>query len=115
MQHNPCWSRVLRFVKRLQRFTNNCALLLILLSAYLRNANLRKADLRKAYLGDAILQGADLRDADLQNADFSYAVLSGRFGCVQWDEHTNWNGVVGLDTAIGVPDELKQQLGLDRP
>ena len=28
MQHNPCWSRVLRFVKRLQRFTNNCALLL---------------------------------------------------------------------------------------
>jgi len=28
VQHNPCWSRVLRFVKRLQRFTNNCALLL---------------------------------------------------------------------------------------
>jgi hypothetical protein len=38
--------------------------------------------------------------------------LSDRSGCIQWDEYTNWQGVRGLETAMGVPEELKKQLGL---
>jgi len=31
---------------------------------------------------------------------------------ISWNEHTNWEGVQGLETAENVPEALKQQLGL---
>ncbi|HEY9877701.1 MAG TPA: pentapeptide repeat-containing protein [Leptolyngbyaceae cyanobacterium] len=87
-------------------------------SADLRSANLRSADLRSTDLRDADLRSTNLRSADLCNvdlsrADLTEAVLSDENGAIQWDDRTVWEGVKGLDQAIGVPDALKQQLGLD--
>jgi hypothetical protein len=31
---------------------------------------------------------------------------------ILWDEQTNWEGVRGLETAVNVPEALKQQLGI---
>lgn len=94
----------------------------------LRGAFLREADFRGAYLDAADLSGADLTEADLTEANLSGAYLSGAYlsnadlsgaylsdefwGDVKWDEKTNWENVRGLDTAINVPEALKQQLGL---
>ncbi|BAZ31033.1 hypothetical protein NIES4074_35030 [Cylindrospermum sp. NIES-4074] len=77
-------------------------------SANLSGTNLRGADLSDAYLRGANLSGAYLSDADLSGAYLSDAFL----GDIIWDENTNWENVRGLDTAINVPEALKQQLGL---
>ena len=69
-----------------------------LCSADLSYANLINADLSDANLSSANLSSANLIDANLDNARF--------------DEKTNWEGVIGLNTARNVPDVLKQQLGL---
>lgn len=95
----------------------------------LRNANLSGADLIGAYLNgaslcganlrDASLNSADLIDADLCGADLSHANLIGAdlsdqsIGTVRWSEKTKWQDVRGLETAVNVPDALKQQLGLE--
>ncbi|HEY9880350.1 MAG TPA: pentapeptide repeat-containing protein [Leptolyngbyaceae cyanobacterium] len=94
-----------------------------LVDANLSSANLSSANLSSANLSSANLSSADLSSADLRRANFSStkltdadltgAVLSDEYGTIQWDEHTVWEGVKGLDQAIGVPDALKQQLGLD--
>lgn len=94
----------------------------------LRNADLTGADLIGAYLNgatlcgatlrDASLNSADLIDADLCGADLSHANLIGAdlsdqaVGAVKWSERTKWEDVRGLEAAINVPEELKQQLGL---
>ncbi|MEJ1933961.1 pentapeptide repeat-containing protein, partial [Nostoc sp. NIES-2111] len=91
--------------------------------AVLRNADLRGVALSRAVLSRAVLSRAVLRDADLsgavlsravfRQADLSGAVLSDEIsGDVRWDETTNWEDVRGLDTAINVPEALKQQLNL---
>ncbi|AFZ28084.1 putative low-complexity protein [Cylindrospermum stagnale PCC 7417] len=87
--------------------------------AVLRNAGLRGADLRGADLSRTVLRKADLSRANLSGADLSRANLSGAnlsdefSGDIRWDEKTNWENVQGLDTAINVPEALKQQLGLN--
>jgi len=65
---------------------------------FLRHANLSGADLSRAYLSRANLSDADLSAANLSRADLN---------------ETNWEGVRGLETAIDVPEALKQQLGLE--
>jgi uncharacterized protein YjbI with pentapeptide repeats len=89
-----------------------------LTNAKLTNANLSGADLCDANLTGAYLTGADLMGADLTGADLTDAILSDHtfrdaiFGDIKWDENTNWDNVRGLDTAINVPQALRQQLGM---
>ncbi len=100
-------------------------------SASFVGANLSGAKLNDADLSIAILVGADLIDADLSGAELSGAFLSSAdfsganlsdsrlsdstdrtFGDVLWSEDTNWENVRGLDTAVNVPEALRQQLGM---
>jgi len=96
--------------------------------ADLSGADLRGADLRGADLSDADLSGvhlsgvhlssADLLDAGLSSANLLDAGLSGVYlsdhiGDVKWDENTKWENVRGLDTAVDVPEALRQQLRME--
>jgi hypothetical protein len=94
-----------------------------LIGAYLSGANLSDADLSGADLFGAYLSGADLSDADLFGADLSDAYLNNAYlsGAdlssadlkdISWDEYTKWEDVKGVETAVNVPEALKQQLGL---
>jgi uncharacterized protein YjbI with pentapeptide repeats len=85
-----------------------------LFGANLSDANLIGANLRTADLSDADLSGANLSGADLSGANLSGADLSGAdlIG-VKWDKLTSGQYVRGLGSAIDLPEELKQQLGLD--
>jgi len=76
--------------------------------ADLRRANLIRADLRRADLIRADLSDANLIRADLRGADLS----DGISGNILWDEATNWENVRGLETAVNLPEALRQQLGL---
>jgi Pentapeptide repeats (8 copies) len=81
--------------------------------ANLGSVNLSSANLTGAYLSGANLRNADLSDADLSDANLSDTFLSDRtFGDVKWNENTKWGNVRGLDTAVNVPEALKQQLGM---
>jgi hypothetical protein len=66
-------------------------------------ANLSSADLDHAWLKKANLTGANLKGANLSEADLEN---------ISWDEYTNWDDIQGLETAVNVPEALKQQLGL---
>jgi Pentapeptide repeats (8 copies)/NACHT domain len=82
-------------------------------SAHLEGADLEGAFLGRTNLGSANLKGADLEGADLVGADLRNANLSdSNLGGIHWTDETNWQGVMGLDTARNVPEALKQQLGL---
>ncbi|NMF86814.1 hypothetical protein E1H13_26580 [Nodosilinea sp. P-1105] len=50
-------------------------------------------------------------DSALRRLFFNKADLR----AICWDENTNWRGVIGLETAVNVPEALKQQLGLMQP
>ncbi|NES17960.1 MAG: NACHT domain-containing protein [Symploca sp. SIO3E6] len=84
--------------------------------ANLNGANLSVADLNGADLSSADLSHADLSHADLSGADLSHADLSGAdlngadLQNIIWDEETQWKNIQGLETAINVPDALKQKL-----
>jgi hypothetical protein len=81
--------------------------------AYLSGAYLSRANLWGANLRGADLRGANLRGADLRGADLSSAHLSDRnFADIEWDENTKWENVRGWDTAVDVPEALRQQLGM---
>ena len=80
--------------------------------AHISCTNLSHADLSNASLSYAYLSAADVAGANLYGADLTDAILSGEYGAVVWDDQTRWEEVKGLDVAIGVPDPLKQELGL---
>ena len=83
-----------------------------LLPPYFEGANLVRANLDGANLDGANLDGVNLDGANLSGARLSGARLSGaRLSGVSWNEKTNWSGVQGLETAINVPEALRQQLG----
>jgi hypothetical protein len=98
------------------------------LGLFLSNAYLSGTDLRGAYLSYANLYRANLSYANLYRAnlihvDFTEANLCGTDLCgadfrnanlenISWDEDTKWENVQGLETAINVPEALKQQLRL---
>jgi uncharacterized protein YjbI with pentapeptide repeats len=76
-------------------------------------ANLSGANFSGANLSGVNLRGANLSSANLSGANLSDANLSDRtFGDVKWDENTKWENVRGLDTAVDVPEALRQQLGM---
>ena len=94
-----------------------------LIGAYLSRADLDGANLSDADLRAASLSGANLRGANLSRANLSPAILGpailGRAGFsdltfedIEWDENTKWENVRGLDTAVDVPEALRQQLGM---
>ncbi|BAY37872.1 pentapeptide repeat protein [Nostoc sp. NIES-2111] len=84
-----------------------------LIGAHLIGARLIGTDLSSTNLIGANLGGADLSDADLSDADLSGADLSDEmWGDIRWDDKTNWEDVRGLETAVNVPEALKQQLNL---
>ncbi|MBD2500292.1 pentapeptide repeat-containing protein [Anabaena azotica] len=85
-----------------------------LISADLIDADLSSADLSRVDLGGANLSGANLSGANLSGANLSGADLSDDFwGDIKWNEKTNWENVRGLETAVNVPEALKQQLNLN--
>ena len=89
-----------------------------LLDADLRGANFINADLSGANLSGANLRGAKLINADLsiaeiRFADLSMANLSGaNLSSVKWNEETQWPGKHFFYGAQGIPEALKQRLGL---
>ena len=74
--------------------------------ALLSEAHLRNADFSNTDLSMADLSRADLSNANLSRADFSGTYLED----ICWNKNTNWSNVRRLDSAIDVPEELKQQL-----
>ncbi|NEQ10352.1 MAG: NACHT domain-containing protein [Moorea sp. SIO4E2] len=79
--------------------------------AYLSWANLRQANLRQANLRQADLSSTDLSWADLSEANLSWADLSeANLENISWNEDTKWENVQGLETAINVPEALKNHL-----
>ncbi|NEQ47271.1 MAG: pentapeptide repeat-containing protein [Leptolyngbya sp. SIOISBB] len=80
-----------------------------LYGAHLHGARLKRAQLYGVCLDRASLNRARLEGARLEGARLEGAVLTG----ISWDEDTNWEGVTGLESAINVPEALKQQLGLE--
>ncbi|MFP5271521.1 NACHT domain-containing protein [Coleofasciculus sp.] len=94
--------------------------------AYLSGANLSSLNLSLANLTDAYLSGANLSGANLCLANLTDAYLGGanlsdiylnsaNLNRIFWDEYTQWKNVRGLETAITVPEGLKQQLSLSPP
>ena len=84
-----------------------------LIGADLSGAVLCGASLKNASLNSAELTGADLCGADLSQANLIGADLSDQItGDVKWSERTQWQNVRGLESAVNVPEALKQQLGL---
>lgn len=82
--------------------------------ADLSAANLCAAALIKVDLFGANLFGANLSEADLSEANLGEADLSGtNLDAVSWDENTQWPDVERLKLARNIPEELKQQLGID--
>jgi uncharacterized protein YjbI with pentapeptide repeats len=97
-----------------------------LTAAYLNGANLEGVNFSRAVLSRAYLKGAKVGGANFSNTDLTYADLtrvdlsnvvlkqanvSGAIlENIKWNEQTNWEGVRGLETAVNVPDALKQQL-----
>ena len=81
--------------------------------ANLSSANLNGADLIDADLSYTVLISADLSRADLIGASLIDADLTNaNLENISWDEDTNWEGVRGVETAVNLPEALKQQLGL---
>lgn len=90
-------------------------------TANLSRANLHYGDLSYTDLSNADLSYANLTNADLSNADLSSANLSSAdlnnagLDNITWNANTQWENVQGLETAINVPEALKQQLSLSPP
>ncbi|MBD2596774.1 pentapeptide repeat-containing protein [Nostoc spongiaeforme FACHB-130] len=88
-----------------------------LTDAKLTNASLTGAYLGSTDFGDSFLDAANLTSADLKGAklkgvDFYSETVGANFENISWDNYTNWENVQGLDTAVNVPEALKQQLGM---
>ncbi|NET57759.1 MAG: pentapeptide repeat-containing protein [Symploca sp. SIO2E6] len=96
------------------------------IDANLSGANLRGANFSGAYLIDANLSGANLSGVDLSRADLSgaYLIDANLSGVdlsraylqnIIWNNETQWKNIRGLETAINVPDALKQKLDWSSP
>ncbi|MFN6568494.1 pentapeptide repeat-containing protein [Dendronalium sp. ChiSLP03b] len=89
-----------------------------LTDAILFGTDLSYSNLSSANLSGSNLTGAILNGADLSHTNLSYAILSGadlsdaNLEEMTWGEKQQWENVKGLETAVNVPEALKQQLGL---
>ncbi|WP_242040156.1 pentapeptide repeat-containing protein [Anabaena subtropica] len=76
------------------------------------------ANLNSANLSGSNLSGAMLNGADLSSANLSYAILDdtdlseANLDEMTWGEKQQWEGVRGLETALNMPEALREQLGL---
>ena len=81
--------------------------------ANFNGANLSNVNLRGAYLSGESYRNSGFNKANFRGSDFNGANLNGaNLENIFWDEHTQWEGVQGLETAVNVPETLKRQLGL---
>lgn len=81
--------------------------------ANLNGTNLSGANLNGTIFNRTNLSGANLSGAILSGAILRSAILSDElWGDICWDERTQWEDLQGLETAINIPDELKQELAL---
>ena len=76
---------------------------------FLESANLSFLNLENANIQNSFLFAANLTNSNLKNANLAGTRLEG----IYWNEDTNWDGVIGLDKAIGVSDSLKCHLNMD--
>ena len=72
----------------------------------LSGVNLSGANLCRANLSEANPFEANLSEANLDGAN-----LDG----ISWDDRTSWSNIHNLETAIGVPEALKQLLSQNTP
>jgi uncharacterized protein YjbI with pentapeptide repeats len=95
----------------------------VLIAADLSYAKLNGAKLNDAKLNGAMFLGADLSGVDLtgvilNDTDLTGVILNGanlsnaNLEEMNWGENQQWEGVRGLETALNVPEALKQELGL---
>ncbi|MGF1933455.1 MAG: pentapeptide repeat-containing protein [Nostoc sp. ChiQUE02] len=87
--------------------------------AILFGTDLSYANLNSANLSGSNLSGAILNGADLSHSNLSYAILGGadlsdaNLQEMTWGKKQQWEGVRGLETAVNVPEALKEELGLN--
>ncbi|MFN6489923.1 pentapeptide repeat-containing protein [Nostoc sp. DedQUE03] len=90
-----------------------------LTDAILFGTDLSYANLNSANLSGSNLSGAILNGADLSYSNLSYAILGGadlsdaNLQEMTWGKKQQWEGVRGLETAVNVPEALKEELGLN--
>ncbi|MEA5605881.1 pentapeptide repeat-containing protein [Nostoc sp. UHCC 0252] len=90
-----------------------------LTDAILFGTDFSYANLNSANLSGSNLSGAILNGADLSNSDLSCAILGGadlsdaNMEKMTWGTKQQWEGVRGLETAVNVPEALKEELGLN--
>ncbi|MEH2380118.1 MAG: pentapeptide repeat-containing protein [Nostoc sp.] len=86
--------------------------------AILFGTDLSYANLNSANLSGSNLSGAILNGADLSHSNLSYAILGGadlsdaNMEKMTWGKKQQWEDVRGLETAVNVPEGLKEELGL---
>ncbi|MGF1986771.1 MAG: pentapeptide repeat-containing protein [Nostoc sp. ZfuVER08] len=85
----------------------------ILFGTDLSYANLNNANLSGSNLSGAMLNGANLSHSNLSSAILGGADLSdANMEQMTWGQKQQWESVRGLDTAVNVPEALKEELGL---
>ncbi|MDF5710639.1 MAG: pentapeptide repeat-containing protein [Nostoc sp. S4] len=85
----------------------------ILFGTDLSYANLNSANLTGSNLTGAILNGANLSHSNLSSAILGGADLSdANMEQMTWGQKQQWESVRGLETAVNVPEALKEELGL---
>ena len=87
--------------------------------AILFGTDLSYANLNSANLSGSNLSGAIFNGADLSHSNLSYAILVGadlsdaNMEKMTWGKKQQWEDVRGLETAVNVPEGLKEELGLN--
>ncbi|MEH2461783.1 pentapeptide repeat-containing protein [Nostoc sp.] len=87
--------------------------------AILFGTDLSYANLNSANLSGSNLSGAIFNGADLSHSNLSYAILGGadlsdaNMEKMTWGKKQQWEDVRGLETAVNVPEGLKEELGLN--
>jgi uncharacterized protein YjbI with pentapeptide repeats len=90
-----------------------------LTDAILFGTDFSYANLNSANLSGSNLSGAILNGADLSHSNLSYAILGGadlsdaNMEKMTWGKKQQWEDVRGLETAVNVPEALKEELGLN--
>ncbi|MBD2682782.1 MULTISPECIES: pentapeptide repeat-containing protein [Nostoc] len=85
----------------------------ILFGTDLSYANLNSANLSGSNLSGALLNGANLSHSNLSSAILGGADLSdANMEQMTWGQKQQWESVRGLETAVNVPEALKEELGL---
>ncbi|MEH1874156.1 pentapeptide repeat-containing protein [Nostoc sp.] len=90
-----------------------------LTDAILFGTDFSYANLNSANLSGSNLSGAILNGANLSHSNLSYAILGGadlsdaNMEKMTWGKKQQWEDVRGLETAVNVPEALKEELGLN--